>query len=138
MRGRQSAAVLVVDGERPANPWEGRLVDLHVENDAQPLDELRRLLTIHTANQMFKEAQALFGAQDFDRALDLLERARKLQPDDVEFAFWTGIALGNAGRNEEARRWLGEAYADSASWRELAQRLAKLGMFSGGADLLEP
>src|SRR5262249_10889865 len=50
MRGRESAAVLVVAAERPANPWEGRRVDLHVEDHPRPLEELRRLFTLHRAH----------------------------------------------------------------------------------------
>ncbi len=138
VRGRQSAAIFVVARERPANSWEGRIVDLHVEHHARPLEELRRLLTIHGAHRLFAEARQLFGTGEFEQALLLLEQARKLQPDDVEFAFWTGVAFANAGRTEEARRWLGEAYAADASWRELARRLAGIGLFSGGAELVEP
>jgi uncharacterized Ntn-hydrolase superfamily protein len=138
VRGRQSAAVLVVSGDRPKNPWEGRLVDLHVEHHARPLEELRRLFTIHRAHDLFAEAQRHFGTGDFETALDLLERARKYKPDEVEFAFWTGVAFANAGRSAEARRWLGEAYAADVSWRELARRLATIGLFSGGPELLEP
>jgi uncharacterized Ntn-hydrolase superfamily protein len=37
VRGGQSAALLVVAGERPENPWEGRRIDLHVEDDPRPL-----------------------------------------------------------------------------------------------------
>jgi uncharacterized Ntn-hydrolase superfamily protein len=137
VRGRQSAAVLVVAGARPANPWEGRPVDLHVEHHARPLEELRRLYSIHQAHVLFAEAQAEFGRGDFERALEHLEAARKLEPDEVEFAFWTGVAFANAGRPAEARRWLAEAFADDASWRELARRLARIGLFSGDAELLE-
>lgn len=137
VRGRQSAAILVVAPERPANSWEGRTVDLHVEHHADPLEELRRLLTLHRAYRLFAEVRQLFGRGEFERALELLEEARKLQPDDVEFAFWTGVAFANAGRKQEARRFLQEAYAADGSWRELARRLASIGLFSGGAELVE-
>lgn len=138
VRGRQSAAIFVVAGDKPVNAWEGRLVDLHVEHHARPLEELRRLLTLHRAHRLFAEARQLFGSGEFEQALLLLEEARKLEPDDVEFAFWTGVAFANAGRKEEARRWLQEAYAADSSWRELARRLASVGLFFGGADLVEP
>jgi uncharacterized Ntn-hydrolase superfamily protein len=137
VRGRQSAAVLVVAGQRPANPWEGRIVDLHVEHHARPLEELRRLFTIHRAHVLFSEAQRYFGTGEFERALSLLEQARKLQPDEVEFAFWTGVAFATAGRTGEARRWLLEAYSADASWRELARRLATIGLFRAGPELID-
>jgi uncharacterized Ntn-hydrolase superfamily protein len=137
VRGRQSAAILVVKRDKPANAWEGKSVDLHVEHHAHPLEELRRLLTIHRAYGLFGEVRQLFGTGEFERALALLEEARKLQPDDVEFAFWTGVALANAGRKQEAQPWLQEAFSADASWRELARRLVRVGLFSGGVDLVE-
>jgi tetratricopeptide (TPR) repeat protein len=138
VRGQQSAAIVVVSGDRPKNVWEGRLVDLHVEHDERSLEELRRLLRIQRAHDCFTGAQQHFGTGDFEAALELLEEARRLKPDEVEFAFWTGVAFANAGRRGEARRWLEEAYADDDSWRELARRLATIGLFAGGPELIEP
>ena len=46
LRGKQSAAVLVVRDKPGEHPWEDRLVDLHVEDHPTPLAELRRLLTL--------------------------------------------------------------------------------------------
>jgi uncharacterized Ntn-hydrolase superfamily protein len=137
VRGRQSAALLVVAAERPANPWEGRNFDLHVEDHARPLDELRRLLTLKRAYALFQQARQTFGTGDLEGALELVARARKLQPGDFQFAFWTGVALANSGRPEQARAWLGEAFAESEVWRELARRLREAGLFTGDPSLLE-
>jgi uncharacterized Ntn-hydrolase superfamily protein len=137
VRGRQSAALLVVSGERPARPWEGRLFDLHVEDHERPLEELRRLLIVRRAYGLFEDARSLVGTGDLDAGLALVAEARALHPSELQFVFWTGIALANAGRNEEARQWLGEAFEDSPVWRELARRLARVGLFSGDPDLLQ-
>lgn len=137
VRGRQSAALFVVDGDRPQNPWEGRSVDLHVEDDARPLEELRRLLTIRRAFTLFEEARRQIGRGDIDGALAGVARARELHPDNAQFSFWIGVALANAGRNDEARTWLGEAFGADGAWRELARRLRDVGMYSGDPDLLE-
>ncbi len=138
VRGRQSAALLVVSGERPENPWEGRRIDLHVEDDPHPLRELRRLLTIRRAHALFDRARQTFGAGNLDAALELVAQARELQPGNVQFCFWTGVALANAGRDLEARRWLEEAFGAAETWRELARRLREVGIFTGDPGLLEP
>jgi uncharacterized Ntn-hydrolase superfamily protein len=138
VRGGQSAALLVVAGERPENPWEGRRIDLHVEDDPRPLEELRRLLTIRRAYALFEQARATFGSGDVDGALELVTRARKLHPENVQFCFWIGVALGNAGRAAEARRWLNEAFAAAETWRELARRLRTVGIYTGDPDLIDP
>ena len=138
VRGRQSAALLVVTGARPTHDWEGRSFDLHVEDHPRPLEELRRLLTLRRAYALFQEARRSFGAGDLDGALEMVERARKLQPSDLQFAFWTGVALANSGRPEQARKWLAEAFRDSGVWRELGRRLREAGLYTGDPSLLEP
>lgn len=50
LRGRQSAALLVVAGTRDDDaPWEGVLVDLRVDDAADPVAELARLLRLQRA-----------------------------------------------------------------------------------------
>lgn len=50
LRGRQSAALLVVSGTRDdAAPWEGVLVDLRVDDAADPIGGLDRLLRLQRA-----------------------------------------------------------------------------------------
>jgi uncharacterized Ntn-hydrolase superfamily protein len=137
VRGRQSAALLVVAGELPENPWEGRRIDLHVEDDPRPLEELRRLLTIRRAYTLFEQARAMFGSGDVDGAIELVTLARSLHPGNVQFSFWTGVALANAGRAPEARRWLKEAFAAAETWRELAKRLRDVGIYTGDPDLID-
>jgi uncharacterized Ntn-hydrolase superfamily protein len=138
VRGRQSAALLVVAGERPANHWEGRSFELHVEDHPRPLGELRRLLRLRRAYALFKEARRIFAAGDLDGALELVEGARRLHPRDVQFCFWTGVALANSGRPEQARTWFAEAFRDSEMWRELGRRLCDAGLYTGDPGLLEP
>ena len=138
MRGQQSAALLVVSGEPSQNDWEGRSFDLHVEDYPRPLEELRRLLTLRRAYALFQEARQTFGAGDFDRALEMVARARMLQPNDFQFSFWTGVALANSGRPDQARKWLAEAFRDSDVWRELGRRLCAVGLYTGDPSLLEP
>ena len=46
-RGQQSAALLVVGAEQGYNGLSDTVVDLRVDDHAQPLTELRRLLEIH-------------------------------------------------------------------------------------------
>lgn len=46
-RGKQSAAMLVVRAQPTGKPWLDRVVDLRVEDHAEPIDELKRLLVLH-------------------------------------------------------------------------------------------
>ena len=138
VRGRQSAALLVVSADPNVPVWKGRTVDLHVEDHPHPLDELGRLLQIRRAYDLFEEARSLFFAGETEAAVEKAMQARRLQPENVQFAFWTGVALANAGQSDEARPWLAEAFADHPGWRELGRRLAEHGLYHGDRQLLEP
>jgi uncharacterized Ntn-hydrolase superfamily protein len=138
VRGRQSAALLVVSGMRTEHAFEGRSFDLHVQHHTRPLEELRRLLTIRRAYTLFDAARRTFATGEVDQALQLVAAARAMYPDEVQFCFWTGVALANSGRADQARRWLGEAFRVNASWRELGRRLRTVGLYTGDPELLEP
>ena len=43
IRGKQSAAMLVVNSDASKPSWDGRVFDLRIEDHAEPLVELRRL-----------------------------------------------------------------------------------------------
>src|SRR5262245_25126822 len=49
IRGRQSAALLVVKATSTGRPWNDRIFDLRVEDHAEPLKELRRLVALQRA-----------------------------------------------------------------------------------------
>lgn len=138
VRGRQSAALFVVADSRPEDPWKGRRMALHVEDHPAPLEELERLLRSRRAYDLFEEAHGCIAQGDLAGALERTVRARTLKPGDPQFAFWMGVALGNAGRDEEARRWLSEAFDVSEGWRKLGRRLRDVGFYSGSPGLLEP
>src|SRR5436305_10054248 len=59
IRGRQSAAILVVTGTPSGRPWDDRRIDLRVENHPDPLPELRRLVSLHEAYRLNSLAEEL-------------------------------------------------------------------------------
>ncbi len=74
LRGRQSAALLVVAGARDDEaPWEGVLVDLRVDDAADPVTELARLLRLQRAYETgdweLLAAEAPEGVRDLHVAL---------------------------------------------------------------------
>ena len=49
VRGRQSAALIVVTGKPTGLSWKDRLFDLRIDDSPEPLRELRRLVTLQRA-----------------------------------------------------------------------------------------
>src|SRR5436190_6592393 len=74
VRGRQSAAILVVGADRQAPEWQ-RQIDLRVEDHTDPLTELERLVRLHQAyehfqrgNDLMSSGQPAEAAAEFGRA----------------------------------------------------------------------
>jgi hypothetical protein len=57
-------------------------------------------------------------------------------PDNVEIAFWYGLALAGAGRVEEGRQLVHHAVAANDGWAELLKRLPQTGLMPDDPDLL--
>jgi uncharacterized Ntn-hydrolase superfamily protein len=116
-RGRQSAALLVVAGERAAAPWDGRISDLRVEDHAEPLAELRRLLDLEEAYRRLNRIRGEVPEEEANRA-----RAAGVAEDNLE---WFAVAAAwRAGDLEEARRRLGRLLARDPRWEASWQVLA--------------
>jgi len=122
IRGRQSAALLVV-GDRP--------LELRVEDHAEPLLELRRLVAVKRSYDLMNEIDAHLATEDFEAAAKCYEAAQIGTPDNVEFTFWRGVMLANFGKLDEARGFLSRTYAaPTGEWKELLRRLPSVGLLS--------
>jgi uncharacterized Ntn-hydrolase superfamily protein len=119
LRGKQSAALLVVAGERGKHPGDGRLVDLHIEDHSTPLKELHRLLTLHTAYQHMNHGDHALESRDVDGALVYYGQAQALVPGNMEMKFWHAVALVNAGRVPESLPLFTHVFHADNDWREL-------------------
>jgi uncharacterized Ntn-hydrolase superfamily protein len=88
LRGRQSAALLVVAGTRDDEaPWEGVLVDLRVDDAADPVTELGRLLRLQRAYETGDWAllaeEAPVGVRDLHAALAAAARGDRVGARDA-------------------------------------------------------
>jgi uncharacterized Ntn-hydrolase superfamily protein len=137
VRGRQSAAMLVVGAQRSDRPWDHIEIDLRVDDHPDPLLELRRLLGIARANQLLDRGLAQFQSGHPVDALALLTQAREANPTDPQTCFWTGVVLIHLDRLDDAQQMLRVAYAADPGWRELLRRLAALGLVPNDVELIE-
>lgn len=137
IRGQQSAALLVVAGERSERSWEGRLFELRVEDHPRPLDELKRLVRLQRAYRYADRADELIAAQNFDDAMGALAKAAALAPDVLELRFWAAAALFAAGREDESLELFREVFAKEPVWALLAPRLVPLGLLPDDPAALE-
>ena len=123
IRGRQSAAMLVVSGTGTGKPWKDRLIDLRVEDSPEPLIELGRLLHIRRAYDADAEADDLDEAGDHAAAGVKRRLAFDLAPESIELRFWAGIAMASSGDIDGGCVLIGEAVSQNGRWLETVRRL---------------
>ena len=129
IRGKQSAAILIVKGESTGRPWADKVMDLRVEDHAEPLHELRRLVNIHRAYQHMNNGDLALEHNDVDGALREYGAAEEMFPDNLEMKFWHAVSLVNAGRVDESLPIFKVIFKQDNNWAILIPRLP-------GVDLL--
>ena len=137
IRGRQSAAMLVVSATSSSQPWRDRLVDLRVDDSLEPVGELRRLLGVHTSYGHMEAAEEREVAGDLEGALAEYETARGLMQGNDEAAFWSALLLADAGRVDEARALFEPIAAREPGWAELLRRLPAAGLLRDAGGVVE-
>jgi uncharacterized Ntn-hydrolase superfamily protein len=123
IRGRQSAALLVVKGTPTGRPWSDKVFDLRIEDHPDPLKELRRLVGVQRAYNRMGAGDDCVAVKDWACAEREYGAAEAMQPDNAEMAFWHAVALATNGRLDAARPLFRKAFAADPRWRELARRL---------------
>ena len=137
IRGRQSAALIVVGPEASGRPWADRVFDLRIEDHPDPLGELRRLITIQRAYNHMTAGDDCLAIQDWACAEREYGAARRLQPDNAEMSFWYAVALATGGKLDMARPLFSQAYAADPRWRELVSRLPRVKQLPDDPELLQ-
>ena len=136
IRGRQSAAMVVVAGRPTGTVSEDRPVDLRVDDHSDPVRELRRLLGLRRAYTRASAGDDLAAAGDLQGALVEYEAAHLDEPDNLELAFWYGLALAGNGREEEAVRVMRAPFSAHPGWVELLKRLPEAGIIPDDPELI--
>ncbi len=138
IRGKQSAALLVVRGKNTGRPWAGadRVFDLRVDDHAEPIRELRRLVRLQRAYTHANQGDELMAAQKVAEALKEYAAAGRLAPEIVELPFWQAVTLASVGRWAEAEPIFKTVFAKEPVWAELVARLPAAGLLPNDAALV--
>ena len=137
IRGKQSAAILVVKGQSSGKPWMDKVVDLRVEDSPEPLKELRRLIKLRRAYNLEDAGDNFISEKKFPEAMKAYEEAMKLAPDVVELQFWAATSMYTNGRKEEALKLFRTVFSRESQWVDLVPRLAKVGLFPDDPKQIE-
>jgi uncharacterized Ntn-hydrolase superfamily protein len=139
IRGRQSAALLIVKGRSTGRPWVGadRVFDLRVEDHPEPLVELRRLVRFQRAYSHANRGDELMTEKKVEAALEEYKAASALAPEVLELPFWHAVTLASIGREAEAAPLFKQVFGKEPIWAELLARLPAAGLFPNDDALIE-
>jgi uncharacterized Ntn-hydrolase superfamily protein len=137
IRGKQSAAIIVVTGKPSGQAWKDRTFDLRVDDNPEPLKELRRLVTLQRAYNHMNAGDLAVEKKDNEGALREYGAAEKLVPDNAEMIYWHAVALVNMARVEESLPLFKRVFAMDRNWIELTPRLPKSGLLPNDPKVIE-
>lgn len=145
IRGQQSAALIVVHAKSSGRAWQDRVFDLRVDDHAEPLAELRRLVALQRAYNHMNAGDLAVEHKDNEAALREYSAAAAIaaktpgipQTRVAEMTFWHAVALVNMKRIDEALPLFARAFALQPGWRELTPRLPHSGLLPDDPALIE-
>jgi uncharacterized Ntn-hydrolase superfamily protein len=136
IRGRSQP--LSLWSQKPTGqPWKDRIFDLRVDDSAQPLEELRRLVTLQRAYNHMNAGDLAVEKKDNEGALREYGAAEKLVPGNAEMIYWHAVALVNMGRVDESLPLFRKVFAMDQNWVTLTPRLPKSGLLPQDPKLID-
>lgn len=130
IRGKQSAALMIVAPEATNEPWNDRALDLRVDDSENPIKELERLLKVFRAYEHMNKGDLFVEKNEMKSAMKAYNAAMKMFPENLEMQYWTAITLANDKQIELASKMLQKIYAKDENWKELTGRLPKVGLLN--------
>ncbi len=125
IRGKQSAAIIVVNPVATGKPWIDKPIDLRVEDHTEPIKELKRILKVYRAYQHMNNGDLAVEKGDNELAMKEYSAAEKMFPENIEMKYWHAVTLVNIGKIKEALPLFEEVFKKDDNWKELTKRLIK-------------
>lgn len=137
VRGKQSAAVLVVSPNVAPNSWSGRLVDLRVEDSPAPIPELKRLLRLQRGYEWANKGDDLLNQSKFEDSFKAYQKASEFAPDVEELEFWQAVSLVQGKKLKVAKPIFRKVFRKNRDWRQVARTLPRIGLLPSDAATLK-
>ena len=137
IRGKQSAALIVVTGKPSGQAWKDRIFDLRIDDSPEPLKELRRLVKLQRAYNHMNAGDLAVEHKDNEGALREYGAAEALVPDNAEMIYWHAVALVNMGKVDESLPLFRKVFQMDPNWATLTPRLPKSGLLPDDPNVIE-
>ena len=137
IRGKQSAAMLIVSGNPTGIPWKDVVMDIRVDDHAEPLKELKRLIRVHRAYQHANKGDHYLEMEEIEKALVEYEKASEFYPENPELPYWSAVTLASKGNLDQALPIFREVFQKEPRLRKLTPRLVNSGLLPNDPGLIE-
>src|SRR5436190_3110305 len=145
IRGKQSAALIVVKGKSSGKRWLDEVFNLRVDDQPEPLKELRRLVALQRAYNHMNAGDLATEHNDNEGALREYSAAEQIasttsgvpQSRYAEMIYWHAVALVNMKRVDESLPLFAKVFAMEPSWRDLTPRLPRAGLLPDDPKVIE-
>jgi len=136
LRGKQSAAMLIVSGKPTGISYKDVVLDLRIEDHPTPIKELKRLIRIHKAYIHANKGDHYMETGQIELALKEYDQATEYYPENPELPFWTAVTLVGANRLDEALPIFKDVFARNPKLKVLVPRLVKSKLLPDDKDIL--
>ena len=137
IRGKQSAAMLIVSGNPTGIPWKDVVMDIRVDDHAEPLKELKRLIRIHRAYQHANKGDHYLELEEIEKPLVEYEKPSEFYPENPELPYWSAVTLASKGNLDQALPIFREVFQREPRLRILTPRLVNSGLLPNDPGLIE-
>ena len=136
IRGKQSAAVIVVKGKSSGVWWKDRIYDLRIEDHPNPVPELKRLIRLNKAYNHMNKGDEFLTENKVAEAVKEYTKGMEIYPDNPEMIFWPAVTMASSGKVEESLPLFSKVFAMDPNWTVLLPRLPKVGQFPDDKKLI--
>lgn len=137
IRGKQSAAIIVVKGKSSGMWWKDRIFDLRVEDHPAPIIELKRLIRLNRAYNHMNHGDELLAENKIQEALKEYTTAMEMYPDNPEMIFWPATTLASTGRVNDSLPLFKKVFAMDYNWVILVPRLPGVNQLPKDENLIK-
>jgi uncharacterized Ntn-hydrolase superfamily protein len=136
IRGKQSAAMLIVSGDPTGIDWQDTKLSLRIEDHPNPISELKRLIRIHHAYQHANMGDHYMEINEIEKALLEYSKAEEYYPENAELPYWSAIALVNSNRLDDAIPIFKSVFNRSPNLKEMTPRLVNSGLLKVDKEII--
>ncbi|TFB09784.1 DUF1028 domain-containing protein [Candidatus Marinimicrobia bacterium MT.SAG.2] len=137
LRGKQSAALMIVTIDPTGNVYLDRPYNLRVEDSPEPLKELRRLVYIAKAYNHVSIGDDYLAENHYNKALEEYKIGMEMLPDNVELRFWYATTLVLVDKLEESLSEFKWVFKREPIWKKLVPRLADSGFLPDDKKIIK-